>query len=51
MLRVEVVVDVFVKFLIGPCRFGGVEIASAGDITVGCVEVECTRHRFEVLYW
>jgi hypothetical protein len=49
MLGVQVLVDILVELLVGARRFRCVEIASAGNVAVGCVEVERARDGLEVL--
>jgi hypothetical protein len=51
VLGVEVLVDVLVQLLVGAGRFGRVEIASAGYVAVGRVEVEGARDDLEVVDW
>lgn len=40
MLGFEGLVDIFVEFLVASSGLGRVEIASASDMAIGCVEVE-----------
>lgn len=49
MLRVEVLVDALVEFLVGACGFRGVQVAATRDVAVGRVEVESARHGFKVV--
>src|SRR4051794_5908845 len=50
MLRVEVLVDVLVQFLVRPRRLGCVEVAATCDMAVGRVEVERRGDGVKVLH-
>lgn len=49
MLCVEILVDVLVQLLVGPCGLCCVEIAAACDIAIGSIEVESTGDGLKVL--
>lgn len=49
MLRVEVGVDVLVQLLVGAGGLGCVQVAAAGDVAVGRVEVEGAGDGLEVV--
>lgn len=49
MLGAQIFVDVLKQLLISSGGLGRVQIASASNVTIGCVEVESTRDGLELL--